>query len=118
MGRPSKKFAATSITTGELVRVYTAKGAFTDKVLAVNTVTSPAVVILTLDVNGSPVDKAYMADEMIKVVSTHVQDTNCTETKADFPEDGSKDTCANGGLYWEHYRAPLPTDVVELDDLF
>lgn len=117
MGRPSKKFAATEITTGQLIRVYTAKGPFTDKVLAVNTVTSPAVVILTLDVNGSPVDKAYMADEMIKVASTHVQDTDCTETKEDFPEDGSKLSCANGGAYWEHYSHPLLVED-ELNDPF
>ena len=111
MGRPSKRFAAWQITKGQLVRIPTYKGEFTDTVLDVTPVNSATqrVIVLTLDVNGKPVEKAFMADEMVKVVSTHVQDTGCTETKADFPADGSKKACSHGAGYWEHYRAPLPT---------
>lgn len=113
MGRPSKRYEANTISAGSLIRVYTAKGAFTDKVTATEDL--GRVTILTIDVNGKPVEKAYLADEMVKVVSTHVQDTNCTTTKEDFPEDGSLQTCPNGGLYWEHYSHPLPADDEEAD---
>lgn len=113
MGRPSKRFAATEISTGQLVRVYTPVGAFTDTVL--DTKDEGRFTVLTIDVNGKPVEKAYFADEKVKVVSTHVQDTNCTETKEDFPEDGTKATCALGGAYWEHHSHPLPADDEEAD---
>lgn len=112
MGRPSKRFAANTISTGQLVRVYTPVGAFTDTVLA--TEDAGRFTVLTIDVNGKPVEKAYFADEKVKVISTHVQDTNCTMTKADFTADHTED-CPLGGEYWEHYTNPLPADDEEAD---